>query len=220
MLRIDGKPVIRVVIDCTVEGTVAGPDEQAVVADGEQYLVRYFESKGATLSADSVGYVQTHSVHAVPADQAARVFTAAMGLLTRIDHMTSHEFACGGEKAEREALRAALGLEEYTDAPAPARTLPDGVTWCFAVMANEPGRLVVFLSDAPEGNGEFSIKWLAVGGDTVPHLEVFADGWKTFAYSGLVWALLDWPQDITIAQAVTALEHLGFTNRTAPAEGD
>lgn len=36
------------------------------------------------------------------------VIQAALALLVRIDNITTHDFSCGGEKIEREALRKAL----------------------------------------------------------------------------------------------------------------
>lgn len=39
-----------------------------------------------------------------------RVRDAAAALLARIDNLTTDEFQLGGERIEREALRAALGL--------------------------------------------------------------------------------------------------------------
>ncbi len=36
---------------------------------------------------------------------------AAKALLLRIDHMTTEDFRCGGERVEREALRLAINRE-------------------------------------------------------------------------------------------------------------
>lgn len=45
---------------------------------------------------------------------------AIRAMLTRIDNMTTEEFGRGGEKVEREALRAALPRAEAADALAEA----------------------------------------------------------------------------------------------------
>lgn len=42
--------------------------------------------------------------------ESGAVPTAATNLLRRLEHMTSDQFMHGGEKVEREALKAALGL--------------------------------------------------------------------------------------------------------------
>ena len=43
------------------------------------------------------------------------VFNAAVALLIKIEDMTTHDFSIGGEKPEREALRAALVAAGYDD---------------------------------------------------------------------------------------------------------
>lgn len=53
--------------------------------------------------------------------QTGAVIAAASALLARLDHITTESFAHGGEHAEREALRTALGLSE--DQPVPAGTI-------------------------------------------------------------------------------------------------
>ncbi len=54
---------------------------------------------------------------------------AARALVTRLEHITTEEFAHGGERAEREALAAALGMDRPPDIiriiPPRPRPMPD-----------------------------------------------------------------------------------------------
>lgn len=146
---------------------------------------------------------------------------AALALLNRLDHMTTESFAHGGEKVEREALRAALGLtDEVTDAPGPSPV--DGAIWFVTIPANDLGRLDLSLERNGETVGEFCLVWYPVLGDhpragTVK-LEAWADGFTALAASNVTALVASWPEDIARDQAFSDLITFGFSGRQTPPE--